>query len=106
MRDHNHDFARKVRTLTVRCTRHHVNGLLILVAIMLMKIPINNGPEPPPTKNSVIESNIIIQAPYFLSMKTAAHIVNKRPAIIARIPVINKLGIIVKASKLALSHNL
>jgi hypothetical protein len=92
-----HILARKPRTLTKRCVRHTFRVLFILFAVMLASIVMKIGAKPPPTSHNVVEKTIRAHAPYFLSMNAAAHVVTKMPRIIARMPVTQRVGTIVKA---------
>jgi len=103
--DHGHNLAIILRLSSEIFVRHQCNGWFILVATRLAMNPLVKGGEPPPTRNNAIQRRKKIRAPNFLSMKTRDQITIRNPTIIARIPVMNKFGIIVKAGSLAPGQN-
>ena len=83
--------------LTETCSFHQAKSEFILVAAKVIMKPIIGGPKPPPTRSNRTESINRIKLPYFLSINPITHIIRIIETIIARIPVIRRLGTMVIA---------
>ena len=58
IKDHGHNFARKLRAVPERRVREKANGALILVPATPAMIPVKKGIKPPPTRNIRMDSKI------------------------------------------------